>query len=199
MWTPTHELLGRYIFLFFFKTISSNLKILTLKTLKASYNKFALLDINGKLRKASEDYKKNHNTETHFKDIEKDEKARRLILEDTEIHIEHLSKQRNLQLPASFDARKRWPECASVHRIVNQGDCGSCWVMASTSVISDRVCIHSNATLQPQISTQDLLDCCPNWGGCFGSLWLMYSFTFWKTRGIVTGIFCCWLKGFFRG
>lgn len=32
-------------------------------------------------------------------------------------------------LPAEFDARKRWPECASViNHIYDQGNCGSCWV-----------------------------------------------------------------------
>lgn len=34
----------------------------------------------------------------------------------------------NFTLPKKFDTRFRWLECSSVHKVVNQGGCGSCWV-----------------------------------------------------------------------
>ena len=34
-----------------------------------------------------------------------------------------------MYLPATFDARTNWPECADIiGNILNQGQCGSCWV-----------------------------------------------------------------------
>ena len=31
-------------------------------------------------------------------------------------------------IPESFDARVRWPQCPSIREIRDQGMCGSCWV-----------------------------------------------------------------------
>lgn len=31
-------------------------------------------------------------------------------------------------IPESFDARTKWPNCESLKRIRDQGACGSCWV-----------------------------------------------------------------------
>lgn len=76
--------------------------------------------------------------------------------------------------------------------------------MAATSVMSDRICIHTKAKLQPQISSQDLIECCPHCGGyiffyyvyliwdcfiCRGTVWALFSFVHWKEHGIVTGKF----------
>lgn len=33
-----------------------------------------------------------------------------------------------MEIPASFDARKEWPECPTIREIRDQGSCGSCWV-----------------------------------------------------------------------
>ena len=30
-------------------------------------------------------------------------------------------------IPASFDARLQWPNCASIAHVRDQGPCGSCW------------------------------------------------------------------------
>ena len=39
-------------------------------------------------------------------------------------------------IPANFDGREAFPECASViGRVRDQSDCGSCWAFASTEVI----------------------------------------------------------------
>lgn len=31
------------------------------------------------------------------------------------------------EIPASFDARLQWPNCASIRHVRDQGPCGSCW------------------------------------------------------------------------
>ena len=31
-------------------------------------------------------------------------------------------------IPESFDAREKWPQCTSIGEIRDQGSCGSCWV-----------------------------------------------------------------------
>lgn len=47
-------------------------------------------------------------------------------------------------MPAKFDAREKWPECAEVvGRIHDQGLCGSCWVFAALGPLDSRLCIHT--------------------------------------------------------
>lgn len=43
--------------------------------------------------------------------------------------------------------------------IRDQGQCGSCWAFATTSVIADRVKIKSNGAINVPISVQNLLNC----------------------------------------
>ena len=89
-------------------------------------------------------------------------------------------------IPTEFDARKHWPNCPSISLIPDQGECGSCWAVAATEVMSDRICIHSNGTKQVNISAQHLTSCCTTCDGCDGgdtiSAWKYY-----KTDGIVSG------------
>lgn len=95
----------------------------------------------------------------------------------------------NISVSTSFDARKKWPRCASIKHIENQGGCGSCWVRASftkinwhfiiqaaatVSVLSDRLCISSNAKEQQMITLQDLVSCCEY---C-GKLVFIFNFSF---------------------
>ncbi|GMR36246.1 hypothetical protein PMAYCL1PPCAC_06441, partial [Pristionchus mayeri] len=108
------------------------------------------------------------------------------FMEDTREHLEEL-KSFSLVLPSSFDARDKWSRCSSVHQVTNQGACGSCWAMAATSVMSDRLCISTNFTRQEIISAQDLLSCCPSCGSCGGGGFLISAFKHWKERGLVTG------------
>ncbi|KAF8383072.1 hypothetical protein PRIPAC_72214 [Pristionchus pacificus] len=44
---------------------------------------------------------------------------------DTKEHLTKLASA-TITLPESFDARDKWPRCGSIHRIPNQGGCGSC-------------------------------------------------------------------------
>ena len=48
------------------------------------------------------------------------------------------------EIPASFDSREKWTNCASIGTIRNQANCGSCWAFGAVEAMSDRICIHSN-------------------------------------------------------
>ncbi|XP_077514649.1 cathepsin B-like [Amblyomma americanum] len=90
-------------------------------------------------------------------------------------------------LPESFDARKKWPDCNSIHLIRDQSECGSCWAFGAVGAISDRICIHTNGKVQVNISAEDLLTCCQSCGrGCHGGF-PNAAWEFYEKNGIVTG------------
>lgn len=73
------------------------------------------------------------------------------------------------ELPDNFDARAQWPDCPTISEIRDQGGCGSCYVFGATEAMSDRVCIHSNATVHFRFSSDDVVSCCSLCGmGCNG-------------------------------
>merc|ERR1712091_806469 len=60
------------------------------------------------------------------------------------------------EIPAEFDVRTQWPQCASVSgNIRDQSDCGSCWAFGSTEAFNDRRCIAVGDTtlLSPEDTT----------------------------------------------
>ncbi|KAK2947812.1 putative Cathepsin B [Blattamonas nauphoetae] len=68
-------------------------------------------------------------------------------------------------LPEEFDSRQRWPvEFAGIR---DQGDCGSCWAFAITTVVADRYAIKGSP--RGHLSAQDLVSCDTNDYGCGGS------------------------------
>ena len=72
-------------------------------------------------------------------------------------------------LPGAFDARTAFPGC--VHRVLDQGQCGSCWSFAATEALSDRFCIRSHGLVNVTLSPGDLLSCEKlNLGCTMGSL-----------------------------
>ncbi|KAG5672906.1 hypothetical protein PVAND_002994 [Polypedilum vanderplanki] len=90
-------------------------------------------------------------------------------------------------LPENFDAREQWPDCPTLREIRDQGSCGSCWAFGAVEAMSDRVCIHSNATEHFHFSAEHLVSCCHTCGfGCNGgfpgSAW-----SYWVRKGIVSG------------
>lgn len=90
-------------------------------------------------------------------------------------------------LPESFDLRDEHPECPSLKEIRDQANCGSCWAFGAAEVMSDRICIASKGTLQTRVSPQDLVTCCTSCGfGCRGG-YPSAAFSFWKSKGVVTG------------
>ncbi|VDM80284.1 unnamed protein product [Strongylus vulgaris] len=69
------------------------------------------------------------------------------------------------EIPESFDAREKWPECNSIKLIRDQANCGSCWAVSAASAMSDRVCIQSKGAKQTLISDADILSCCGKFCG----------------------------------
>lgn len=72
-------------------------------------------------------------------------------------------------IPANFDAREAFPECASIiGRVRDQSDCGSCWAFASTEAFNDRRCIagmggdggEASADQLLVLSAEDTTACC---------------------------------------
>ncbi|VEN49287.1 unnamed protein product, partial [Callosobruchus maculatus] len=93
------------------------------------------------------------------------------------------------ELPKEFDARKKWSKCGSIREIRDQSGCGSCWAVSSASVMSDRVCIHSDQRNQLRISAADILECCPSCSppdGCIGGN-PYAAFMEWTDSGFVSG------------
>ncbi|XP_009608670.1 cathepsin B-like protease 2 [Nicotiana tabacum] len=89
------------------------------------------------------------------------------------------------ELPKEFDARKAWPQCSTIGRILDQGHCGSCWAFGAVESLSDRFCIHHNLNIS--LSVNDLLACCGFLcgSGCDGG----YPISAWRyfiRRGVVT-------------
>ncbi|XP_074038903.1 cathepsin B isoform X2 [Leptinotarsa decemlineata] len=99
----------------------------------------------------------------------------------TRVHSE------DVEIPESFDARENWPECEIIRVIKDQSACGSCWAVSATSVMSDRICIHSNGKKQTYVSDEDLLSCCLVCGmGCSGGDPSL-AWYYWNVHGISSG------------
>ncbi|XP_063903579.1 cathepsin B-like cysteine proteinase 4 [Zophobas morio] len=93
-----------------------------------------------------------------------------------------------MYLPATFDARTNWPECADIiGNILNQGQCGSCWAFATSEVMSDRLCIQNKARVKVQLSPQDLITCCSTCGSKCNGGYPSTAFRYWDMTGIVSG------------
>ncbi|XP_055537682.1 cathepsin B-like [Wyeomyia smithii] len=91
-------------------------------------------------------------------------------------------------IPEQFDSREKWPMCHSISVIRNQGSCGSCWAVAAVSVMSDRLCIHSDGKLNIELAAEDLMACCKDCGnGCNGGFLDGTSFQYWVDAGLVSG------------
>ncbi|KAK3910582.1 Cathepsin B [Frankliniella fusca] len=93
------------------------------------------------------------------------------------------------ELPESFDARRAWPQCPSIGKIVNQGCCGSCWAYASAMAMTDRQCIHAHEHFE--YSAEHLLHCGragsgSSKPGCAGGD-PADAFDYWTSRGVVSG------------
>ncbi|XP_050530711.1 cathepsin B-like cysteine proteinase 3 [Daktulosphaira vitifoliae] len=91
------------------------------------------------------------------------------------------------EIPAEFDARERWQECKSIGTVRDQGKCGSCWALSTTSAFSDRLCIATDGEFNEILSAENLAFCCWTCGfGCNGGFPLQ-AWRYFKWRGVVTG------------
>jgi hypothetical protein len=77
-------------------------------------------------------------------------------------------RDRNLQIPESFDSETNWPHCAKViGDIRDQSACGCCWAFGAAEAASDRLCIYSNGTVAVPLSAQETCFCASQ-DGCSG-------------------------------
>lgn len=91
------------------------------------------------------------------------------------------------EIPREFDARVQWPHCPSIRHVRDQGNCGSCWAVATASAFSDRLCIVTDGGFSDLLSEQELLTCCRKCGfGCEGG-YPEVAWLFLNGNGIVTG------------
>lgn len=76
-----------------------------------------------------------------------------------------------------------WRTSGAVPSIKDQGQCGSCWAFAATSVIESAWKIKNNNAVQI-LSEQQMVDCSNNYGnsGCNGG-WMTNAYNYIKTVG----------------
>ncbi len=80
----------------------------------------------------------------------------------------YLNAEKN-GLPKSFDAREAFPKCARILGTVrDQGKCGSCWAVAATEMMNDRLCVGSEGNNTAELSPQYPLSCYDSGYGCDG-------------------------------
>jgi cathepsin L len=78
-----------------------------------------------------------------------------------------------LQQEADLPKEKMWTDLATAQHIRNQGDCGSCWAIAASTVLEGHAEIYTG---KPRtFSAQQIVQCTPNprhcggYGGCQGA------------------------------
>ena len=95
-------------------------------------------------------------------------------------------------LPESFDVRDKWQECSDfIGEAWDQGECGSCWAIAPTKVMSDRLCIASGGKIQERLSAAEILSCGQlvsefSFGSCEGGM-PDDAYEFAKEFGVASG------------
>ncbi|CAH8824196.1 unnamed protein product [Trichobilharzia szidati] len=93
----------------------------------------------------------------------------------------------SMEIPSSFDSRKKWPQCKSISNIYDQSRCFAAWAFAAVEAMSDRICIQSKGKKSVELSAVDLLSCCTECGlGCQGGFTGL-AWNYWVEEGIVTG------------
>ncbi|CAL8107005.1 unnamed protein product [Orchesella dallaii] len=61
----------------------------------------------------------------------------------------------------NYDLRKVWgSKCPSVLEISDQGSCNTCWAVAVTAVLTDRLCIFTDGETKERYSAADVMTCC---------------------------------------
>ena len=81
--------------------------------------------------------------------------------------LDEKTEYETMELPDTFDARQKWPNCKSIGEIGDQGSCRSYWEFEAVEAMTDRICIKSGDKRTPHLSAKDLLSCCRECGfGC---------------------------------
>jgi len=91
------------------------------------------------------------------------------------------------RIPKKFDARKEWRNCNTIGAIRDQGNCGSCWAVATSSAFADRLCVATDGDFNQLLSIEETAFCCKLCGfGCNGG-YPIRAWEYFKRHGIVTG------------
>lgn len=86
-------------------------------------------------------------------------------------------------LPRNFNSLDHWKDILSTE-IIDQGWCGSSWVISTTSVASDRFAVQSKGKEIVQLSPQQIMSCSRKTRGCHGGR-LDVAFRFLNKNGVV--------------
>jgi cathepsin B len=84
-------------------------------------------------------------------------------------------------IPTEFDARKQWASC--IHKIRDQGQCGSCWAFGATESLEDRLCIAGGENVV--LGEQTMVSCDTSDYGCQGG-YLQNAWSFLEKTGVTT-------------
>jgi len=87
------------------------------------------------------------------------------------------------KLPNDYLVTKNYPKCGSF--VKDQGICSSCWALAVTEVLADRICIKTNMEKIVTLSSQLLVSCDTQNYGCSGGH-LNTPWIYLKNNGVVT-------------
>jgi len=88
----------------------------------------------------------------------------------------------DVEVPAEFDARTKWP--GLIHPIRDQQQCGSCWAFSASEVLSDRMAIATGKA-SPVLSPEDMVSCDTGDMGCQGGR-LPAAWQYLQSTGIVS-------------
>lgn len=72
----------------------------------------------------------------------------------------------NDDIPKSFSALNQWSDC--MLPIMDQQLCGADWAFIAVEILSERMCISTNATQKVMLSINDVLSCDEKDWGCSG-------------------------------
>lgn len=89
------------------------------------------------------------------------------------------------EIPTSYDLRTKYPECSSISEIKDESTCNASWAVATTSTITDRICIQLKDN-KTRLSAEELITCCKQCGNCKGGN-SQTAYFYYNTKGIVSG------------
>lgn len=86
----------------------------------------------------------------------------------------------DMLLPESFDWRQQFPAC--VQEVKSQGNCSASYAVATLSMVSDRICMQSNRTVD--LASQEIISCDKGNYGCEGG-YVTRALNWGKRKGFI--------------